>query len=184
VQAGRAGAGGRERPASRSEVELADTLGCTIPWMGYCTTQRLALPFYSCPVTPVNRHRRGHRLRRRRLLRGGRWQDGSARRRRQRVRPEQRAAQAALRQNRAPPVRRLLRSRGARGPGLPRAHAADGQDGHLSAVPGVTSPIVHHSLIATDRRAGPRPPRSRATREFVHIHPESYLCAHRLPDSH
>ena len=52
MQAGRAGAGGRERPASRSEVELADTLGCTIPWMGYCTTQiSLALLQLSCDAS-------------------------------------------------------------------------------------------------------------------------------------
>ena len=49
----------------------------------------------------------------------------------------------------------LLRSRGTRGPGLPCAHAADERDGHPLAVPGATSPIVHHTLIAADHRAAP-----------------------------
>jgi hypothetical protein len=107
---------------------------------------------------PVNRHRRGHRLRRRRLLRGGRWQPA---RRISTSAPTARTTRAmsctsGCTAKPSLPVRRLLRSRGARGPGLPRAHAADGRDGHLSAVPGIASPIVHHSLIATDRRVGPR----------------------------
>ena len=50
MQERRAGAG-RRRTAGQAQraVELAETLGCTISWVGYCATQ-----LYSCTGSPID----------------------------------------------------------------------------------------------------------------------------------